>query len=291
MATGITYDTFDEGGYVTVAEYKDAPTAVDISNLVVGGNQVAQDAELARVILRASSYMNEYLNQNLLASSNVETQRTRITPDGFISLHPNNWPVISLSSFQYGSSPLSLTSLADCSQVWFEGQQIVIPLSMMSASSSGALGFGYPSAPRQRMFVKYEYVSGYPQTLCTGTAGASTLTVVDATGIMAGEHLNVNDGGNSEQVTVATNYVYGSTTVPLIAPLTASHSSVSCSGLPAVIKEACILITTAFIKMRGDQAMTMLQTTRPQANVGTEAIAGNALSLALDMVNKYRRVR
>ena len=58
MTTGITPDTFYEQSYLTVAEYKDAPTSIDFDNLVVGGNGAAQDAELARVILRASSYMD-----------------------------------------------------------------------------------------------------------------------------------------------------------------------------------------------------------------------------------------
>jgi hypothetical protein len=60
---------FLRGTYINASEYKDAPTSIDYDNLVVGGNASAQDAELSRVILRASSYMNEYLNQSLLAES------------------------------------------------------------------------------------------------------------------------------------------------------------------------------------------------------------------------------
>jgi hypothetical protein len=99
MAIGITNDTFSERPYISVAEYKNAPTSIDYDNLVVGGNLAAQDAELERVILRASSYMDEYLNQNLVANRQTETQRTRFTPQGYIALHPNQNPIISLESF------------------------------------------------------------------------------------------------------------------------------------------------------------------------------------------------
>ena len=98
MATGVTTLTgFNENPYISVAEYKDAPTSIDYDNLVVGGNANAQDAELARVILRATSYLNEYLNQDLVASLTTETQRVRLNTQGFIALHPDINPIISLN--------------------------------------------------------------------------------------------------------------------------------------------------------------------------------------------------
>jgi len=102
MAIGITPDTSNENPYITVQEYKNAPTSMNVSALVVGGNQAAQDAELASVILRASSYMNEYFNQNLVADEYTETQRIRYSASGgYYALHPYNAPVLSLSAFQY----------------------------------------------------------------------------------------------------------------------------------------------------------------------------------------------
>ncbi len=64
MAVGVTAQRgVNENAYLTLAEYKNAPTSIDTNNLVVGGNQEAQDAELSRVILRATSYLNEYLKR------------------------------------------------------------------------------------------------------------------------------------------------------------------------------------------------------------------------------------
>lgn len=296
MAIGITpQDSFFESPYLTVAEYKNAPTSIDYDNLVVGGNAAAQDAELANAILRASSFMDEYLNQNLRASTQTETQRVRITGSGTIALHPSNNPVISLSSFEYGADPNNLVSLPDCSKAWFEAQQIIIPLANMSTtySNQGPLAFGPYGAPRQQVFTKYEYTSGYVNNLiATAVAAATSMTVQSAVGIVAGMTFRIYDGANSETVTVASNYTYGSTTVPLTAALAYNHASgVAFGNLPTTIKQACILITTAFLKVRGDRSLTMNITTQPSGNISGGALYGTEIDLALKMLDLYKRIR
>ena len=294
MAVGITPDTTRENPYLTVQEYKDAPTSIDYNNLVVGGNQAAQDAELANVILRASSYMNEYLNQNLVADQYTETQRVRVNGQGFVALHPNNSPIVSLSAFNYGADPNNLIALPDCSKAWFENQELIIPLSTLTLnySSQGPLAFGGYS-PRQPLFTQYTYVAGFANTtIATAVAAASSLTVTDGTGFIAGQQYRIYDGAKSERITIASTYTYGSTTIPLTAPLTHSHAAgVAIGNLPNALKEACILITTAFIKIRGDNSMTMNLTTQPTANIGNNARYSGDIAMALDMVNKYRRIR
>lgn len=296
MATGITVDTWFENPYLTVAEYKDAPTSVDFDNLVVGGNAQAQDAELARCILRASSYMDEYFNQNLCANVYTETQRVRMTGQGYLPIHPYNAPVIALESLQYGSDPNNLVTLPDCSQAWFENQEILIPLSQLSTtySSAGPLAFGFAGGPRAQVFTKYTYAAGWVNTT-TGSSslvGATTLTVTSAAGIKAGQALRIFDGASSETVTVASNYVYGSTSVPLVAATIYAHNSgVAMSNLPTAIKQACIILTSVFIKLRGDNSLTMAVTTRPSANIPGIQRYASEVSLAMDMINKYRRIR
>jgi hypothetical protein len=295
MTTGITPDTFIEQSYLTVAEFKNAPTSLDINNLVVGGNQAAQDAELANVILRASSYMDEYLNQNLVASRITETQRVRINTQGYLALHPNNNPVIALESFMYGGDPNSMQTLPDPSLAYFEPQQVLIPLGQMSTtySSAGPLGFG-GWTPRQQLFTKYTYVAGYVNTtIATATAAQTSLTVRSGLGIVAGQTLRIFDGSLTETVTVASTYTYGSTTVPLTSALVSTHAAgVAIGNLPNALKQAAILVTTAFLRIRGDKSNTMSITSRAQGSEITgEARYGNDLRLALDMVNLYRRIR
>ena len=294
MTTGVTYDSFSEQAYLTVAEYKNAPTSIDIDNLVINGNQAAQDAELNNVILRASSYMDEYFNQNLVATQNTETQRVRMTPQGYISLHPFHNPIISLESFEYGSVPNTLYSLGDCSQAWFEDQQIIIPSNQLLSTwtSQGPLQFGIPAMPGGQIFTKYTYVAGFVNTLVVeAVAGEETMTVLNHEGIIAGSMLRIYDGSKSETVFVDTTYIYGSTTVPLTRALTYSHAGVATGNMPNAVKQACILITTAFLKARGDSSMTMGITPRAQSQTTGGERYGKEIALALDMVDKYRRIR
>lgn len=296
MAVGITPDTTNENPYVTVAEYKNAPTAVSISSLVVNGNQQAQDAELANVIMRASSYMNEYFNANLVADEYTETQRIRFSSSsGYFALHPNNSPIISLSSFEYGSNPNNLYGLADCSKVWFEGQQIIVPNPILGFNwtNQGPLAFGSVS-PKGWTFTKYTYVAGYVNTTFAlpALAGDTSIEVEDATGILPGQRYRITDGSKNEWVHVSDSYTYGDPIVSLAAPLVFAHDAgATFYNIPNVIKEACILITTAFIKMRGDSSTTMQYTTNPSGNVAGATRYGNDIQVALDMVNKYRRIR
>jgi hypothetical protein len=295
MATGITsISGFIENPYLTVAEYKNAPTSIDFDNLVVGGNATAQDAELARVILRATSFLSDYLGQDLTAQSRTETQRVRFNNEGDIALHPNFNPILSLSSFEFGSTPNNLTTLTDPSTAWFEDQQVIIPISssQLTYSSDGPLSFG-GGLTRSRVFVKYSYVSGYVNTtIATATATQTTLTVANGTGFIAGESYRIFDGGSSETITVASTYTYGSNTIPLTSALAFTHASgVAISNLPNAVKQACILATTAFIKIRGDNSLTMAITTQPSGNVSGSQRYGGELALALDMVSIYRRIR
>jgi hypothetical protein len=295
MATGITSLTgFSENPYLTIAEYKNAPTSIDFDNLVVGGDASAQNAELARVILRATSYLNEYLNQDLTAQTRTETQRTRFNNQGYIALHPNHNPIISLSNFQYGSTPNNLFTLTDPSTCWFEDQQVIIPVSdsQLTYSSQGPLSFGGVGA-RTPVFVKYTYVAGYVNTtIATATATQTTLTVASGSGFLAGESYRIYDGSNSEVITVASTYTFGSTTIPLTSALAFTHASgVAIGNLPNAVKQATILATTALIKVRGDNSLTMAITTQASGNVNSAQRFGSDLALALDMVALYRRVR
>lgn len=297
MAVGITPDTSNENPYITVAEYKNAPTSLSLSTLVVNGNQQAQDAELESVILRASSYMNEYFNQNLVADEYTETQRIRYSASGgYFAVHPNNSPIISLSAFQYGQDPNMLYSLGDCSTAWFEGQQIIIPGTQIGFNwtSQGPLGFGGGVTPSNWTFTKYTYIAGYVNTTMAlaNAAGDTSITVVDPTGIVPGQRYRITDGQANEWVTVASNYTYGNAVVTLSAPLVFAHGAGSTFGnMPNALKEACILITSAFIKMRGVGSTTMQYTTQPTNAVSDTSRYASEIALALDMVNKYRRIR
>ena len=282
--------------YLTLAEYKSAPTAIDLDNLVFDSQDPdVQDAELRNVIARASSWADTYCNQVLGATTETEQQRSRVSTDGSIRFHPRFSPIVALTNFNYGY-PTNMATLGDCSVAWIEDEEIIIPnLSLGNWTSQGPLSFGaYNGGPSNQMFLKYTYVAGYTNTITetASTAGATTFTVHDGTGITAGQILTIYDGMNTENVTVATTYTFGSTTVPVTRPMAFAHGiGVSVSALPPAVKEAVILITTAFLKVRGDSSMTMQITALPSSSVPGADKYGNELALAARLLTSYSRIR
>jgi len=282
--------------YLTLAEFKNAPTAIDIDNLVFNSQDPdVQDAELSNVIARASSWIDTYCNQVLAATTETENMRGRLSSDGTLRIHPRYNPIIAVIAFSYGNPTSQMNPIVDPSVAWIEDSQIIMPIGNLSFNytTQGPLQFGLPMTPRRELFVNLQYVAGYANTTITSaTAGQSTLVVADPTGIIANSSLQIYDGFNSELVTIASNHTYGNTTVALAAPLAYSHSSgVSISALPPAIKEAAILVTTAMLKVRGDSSMTMaISSTAGQSIAGKDKM-GEDIALAKELLTPYRRVR
>jgi hypothetical protein len=146
-----------------------------------------------------------------------------------------------------------------------------------------------------QVYLKYTYVNGYANTLIeSAVITETTLTVVNATGITAGQHLKIYDGIYSEYVTVDDSYTFGSTTIPLTHALSYTHQAgVSISALPPAIKEAAILATTAMLKIRGDASLTMSIGTMPNSSSapGVSQNIGSDMAMAMDLLKPYRRIR
>lgn len=282
--------------YLTLDEYKNAPTALDYGNLVQGGNQAAQDAELTNAITRASSYIDQFCNQVLAATLDLEQQRVRMRSDGTIRIHPKYSPVVSLNSLAVGFYPGQLTTVPDLSGAWIEEQEIIFPLTsgQLSWSSQGPLGLGFSSTPRGETFVNYSYVNGYPISvlIANSTAGATTLLLDTGLGITAGQVLKIYDGASSEDVVVASSYTYGSSTVPLVsATLYAHQVGDAVSSLPAAVKQACILITSAYLKIRGDASLVLEVTNRPGTQIDGAQRVGSDIAHAQEILKPFRRIR
>ena len=297
MANGYGYSTqLMTIPYLTLAEYKNAPTAIDLDNLVFDSQDPdVQDAELRNVIARASSWADTYCNQVLGATTETEQQRSRVSTDGSIRFHPRFNPIVALTNFNYGY-PTNMATLGDCSVAWIEDEEIIIPnLTLGNWTSQGPLSFGaYNGGPSNQMFLKYTYVAGYTNTITetASSAGATSFTVHDGTGIIAGQILTIYDGMNTENVTVATTYTFGSTTVPVTRPMAFAHGvGISVSALPPAVKEAVILITTAFLKVRGDSSMTMQVATLPTTAIPGADKYGEELALASRLLTSYSRIR
>jgi hypothetical protein len=282
--------------YITVAEYKAAPTAIDYDNLVADStNAAVQDAELKNAIARGSSWIDTYCNQSLGANTVTEQQRARLQPSGFIAVHPRYAPIVAVTDFYYGVTPNDLVQFPDPSQGWVENEQFILPYTAANVtySSQGPLQFGMPAIPRAQVFCKYTYINGYASTTLAANANASatSITVTNPVGITAGLVMTIYNGANTEIITVASTYTFGSATIPLSAPLVyAQTSGVGVSALPPAVKEAAILATTAMIKVRGDYSLTM-QVSNQAGQATVNADGTGDLNLAKELLKPYRRIR
>ena len=284
--------------YLSLSEFKNAPTALDYGNIVAGGNQAAQDAELTNAITRASSWIDQFCNQIIGATLDTEQQRVRLRPDGTLRIHPKYHPVVALTALSYGYTPLAVDQViaSDCSVAWLEDQQIIFPYAQTATSwsSAGPLSFGIPSGSRTETYVRYTYVNGYANTLLASNAAAAatSITVKNGVGLTAGESIKIFDGASTENITVASNYVFGSNVVPLAEPLAFAHTAgVSVSALPAAIKEAAILVTSAYLKIRGDASLVLAVTNSPGQQIDGSQKVGSDVAHAKELLLPFRRIR
>lgn len=246
--------------YLTAEEYRRAPSGVDASALVAG-DAAASAAELVNVIARASSWIDQFCNQVLSATTDTESGRARIGRDGLLRVHCRYTPIVAVTGFSYGAQGSALTPLTDLSRVWVEDSSFVVPL-IGARSWSGPIEFGGIVRPGGECYAQWRYVNGFPNTTLAATAsvGDHEITVEDGTGLVPGlSRITLYDNTSTETVTVADSYTFGSATVPTIEALQYAHDvvGISVSALPPVIKEAAVLTTSALIKTRSASAIVM----------------------------------
>jgi hypothetical protein len=283
--------------YITPAEYKAAPTSVDWLNLNVDSALYAdQDAELVRVIARASAWCDNYVNQDIVGAVRWETRRRRISRAGTVTLSVPHWPVRQLLTLSTGTDASNLVAVpaATIAAAWIERGLIVVPV------NTAATGLGLRTAGR--FLTRCSYTHGWSATTLTAATavGATTLQVKDATSIFSTAQIvslaldsglstiTLADGAQTETVTV-TNVT--GTTVTVSACTYAHGSGVGVSNLPAELKQAAILVTTAMIQTRGDAAIDMSQSLQPGPIGAVDPVANANLRLAREILAGYGMFR
>lgn len=299
--------------YVSVAEFRAAPTWLDSDDLIPGGVQGQQDEELTNVLLRASSWADEFAGGGtdrpwFGAHLVTEQCRSRINRNGEVFLHPSDHPVRAVTGLAYGSDFQNMAVLADLTQTWVEDARgIVVSLIPWRGSWTGTLEFGAVSQPGGEMFIQYQYVSGYCNTRLTSavSAGASSLNVDNSTGLQApstnllgnlsGSTARIWDAGIEEAVTVASGFTTGSLTVPLTSSLASPHGAgVVVSEFPAAVRQAIICYSVGLL-MREDVTSddpfpgTPYGPTARRSKSGGRS--GGLVSEAEKLLRPYRRVR
>lgn len=287
--------------YVTVNEFKQAPTGIDTSTLDQTniGVQAAQDAALLNVLRRASAWVDNICNMNTLeATTTTETKEVRVSRDGRLTVHVDNVPIISVTSVGYRTSPDLGFTIVDPNNVqaysnWFTVYFINTGYFAPSLAVQFP-EFGYQSPfMLQRLMdmpltVQYTYVNGYFNALTNGsaTAGSTTLNVTTTTGLSQGSTFTIYDGQYQETCTVQS---INGNTITLSSPLLFNHASgVSASAIPAEVKQATILLAGVLIRERGSVALTMGETA--VQGVNSEFVKTSDVDVAKSILRRYIRV-
>jgi hypothetical protein len=271
---------------LTVAELKRSPIYTQLQKLVPGGSTADNDAELGRIIMRVSAMINGETRQNLAASVDTEADWATFSDRGELRIHTRGNPIISVVSVLIGPDPYNLTAVSDLTHVELDPWQITIP----AFALGGFGGFG-GCRSRRRVWAQWTYVTGYPVTTLASavSAGATSLTVADATGVVVGQTvLTIEDGKWLEMLhptAVAGN-------VLTVAPLAFAHQvGVGVSALPGDITEAALLLIS---RLHDSWSLSMGAIThdgtgarKPKGGAGTGA---RALCDAGVILAPYKRV-
>jgi hypothetical protein len=262
---------FQRTPYLTIDEYQSAPTSMDTSNLIPGGNPAAQLVSLGETIGRASSWIDQFCMGawgTLCATSNIENARVWGTNYGTLPIHTKYWPILQVDTFSYspvGANGFGLpssinmagASITPAGSIWIEPQQFIV-------QPSGLTGFGLNTAvgicAGQQYYCTYTYTNGWPVTTLSASVSAGSASIAPASvlGMYPGTMLTFYDEPYNEPIQIASTYEPNTSPVPLTTGTLFNHASgVMVTNLPPAVKQAAILATTAFIKQRGSGALVV----------------------------------
>lgn len=283
--------------YVSAAAFRAHPTYLDTDGLIPDNPDPAvQTVELTSLLLQASAWADNECDQPL--GAHLYTQNTRVRADraGLLHIHADRKPVRTVTNVAYGASPTSLTTLAS-PQVWVEDDaNMTITLGGTSTTWSGSLQLGFGASPGGDVFTRLGIIAGYVATLTTAgaTAGATSITVADPTGIEPGSQYTIWEPGRLETVTVSPLWqppdptsIPASTSVLLANPLTSDHDpGHDFSGLPADARLAVVKYTIALL-LRPD---TSAESEFPDSATSSSTRAKDPQRTGLGYVDEARKI-
>lgn len=297
--------------YLTYAELLEQPLGVEwrkippeLPNTPTAVSTAENYRQVTNLIQRASGLADQYCNQILSATLDSEEQLTDgytcgIDREGFLWVHTNYWPVISVQSLQFSFPMVGGTN-------W---QPITLSDIMVQGQLRDSLV--YPGFFFRRgtgpLRVQYSYLNGYANTqLVAGVAaGASALPVLDATGMVSGAQLTIYDGGNSEVITVAPTWVpvLGAANLQLANPTAFAHSPVplpvtppaipydiSVSAIPPEVKQAVGLICKYLAEFRGATSIGSVMSSSRTTIKRTAGLDFPMPAVVCSVLDKFARV-
>jgi len=240
--------------YITVPEFLAAPTWLDNQDLIPGGTQNQQLAELNNVLLRASGWACRITEQPLHAHTVIWQDRYPVDRWGMMHIVPPHNPIRQVNALAYGGDFQNLSLLNNlAAQTWIEAQKtLVVSQVPQGGAYLGSLQFGGTRPGVDEVYAQYSYVAGYSITTLTApaAAGATSITVADPTGLqppvtgglvgtIPGSVARFWDPGFEEAVQVAPGWTAGTNPVQLASPLQNAHAvGAGVSELPPEVHQA-----------------------------------------------------
>jgi hypothetical protein len=260
--------------YISVSEYRYAPTAVGTGQLVQGGTGTDATASAAQVIARASGMVDEYCfhrgDGTLAASVTTESNWVKVKPDGSVALICNFKPILAVVGVGLGPNPSTSASMDStaAADITVTDKVIWLPGTWSWSGRYPTFG-GYPTRNGQ-MWAVWQYINGYPHTqlAANATKGATSIVVTPNSpsqtipaGVYAGTQLTIKDGTSTEVVTVASAPT--STTLQLLSPTQYAHTvpqspdAIMVTAVPWAVEQAVISLTSVLVKAQGNRALVM----------------------------------
>jgi hypothetical protein len=316
--------------YISPTTLQQAPTGIDFTTIPasVDFDPAANNAELWNMCQRATSMADQYCNQLLRASVDIEVHHG---PDYRVTVGPqaggfsrtaywgvaggnarvimSRWPILNVNSVKVSPNAAWPRNWTTLPAGYAEPE--LPPYAIFNSSAPNDDAYGSQAiliAPgyvdwrygRNGYILQVSYTNGWPHTALTASAssGATQVTVTDTTGWALSDYSGtitgvtgvVKDGGLQEVVTVtASSTTSGPGTLTLSSALINPHDAgTTITTLPAAIEQACILFCCSQALVRGATSTTI-------HNVGghSQSSEGDIMQLNSEaelLLHPYRRV-
>ena len=304
--TGVPYP------YVSASQYQNAPTAMDVSNLVPGGSVADQTQALADVLARASAWADRICfgadpaskQASLCATLSVETAQVPLIR-GELRLICDYKPIVQVNGVDVGADMATLSSVGPdvASRIRVGRRTLYVPLLAIPVRSGNAnitWPPGYSAMGGSRMTAVWAYVNGYPHTQLAANiaAGATTCSVLatdGGTGLLGiipnVTQLTIVNGIYTERFTVQS---VAGTTLTSTTPFQYAHTFpaapdfLAVTAVPRDVEEAVILLATVLIKTQGDNSLVLQGVSEPRGPQPTSGGSDTDYERACKLLAPFR---
>jgi hypothetical protein len=253
-----TYATYTP--YISPEEFLTANTGVDTSQLVPSGSLLTEEQALLDLLARASSQADRICRKPLAATVDIVSDEYRIFRDRTLRIPMPYKPIVAITAVSTGYAINALTPMTDLSGIFIKSKVARIPVASATLPSVAFSQHPPALAAVGRLFAQVTYVNGWMHSTLASPviAGAASISPFNVDGAVPGLPFTIKDGASTENAVIAPSYVYGSASVPLVAPLQYAHGAgTTVSALPPFVKDAVIDLAKSLAKAKGSKAVVM----------------------------------